>query len=61
MKIGDKVIRTPITFIDPNREKDEPLHKPMVGKVVYIHPQGRFHTVEFQLSLGTIKECFTGV
>ena len=46
MKVGDKVIRTPITFTDPFKSgRNEPQHKPMKGTVVYIHPEGRYHTV----------------
>lgn len=28
------------------------------GKVVYVHPQGRYYTVAFALPDGTIKECY---
>lgn len=60
MEIGDKVTRTPITFADPYREKGEEKHKPMTGKVVYIHPEGRYHTVEFDLPGGKVRENFHG-
>lgn len=29
--------------------------------VVYIHPQGRYHTVEFELPGGKVRESFLGV
>lgn len=29
------------------------------GHVVYIHPKGRFYTVEFQLANGAIRETYT--
>lgn len=61
MKLGQKVTRTPLTFTDPAREKGEPKHQPMTGKVVYIHPKGRYHTVEFQMPLGAVWESFLGV
>lgn len=61
MTLGQKVTRTPITFTDPAREKGEPKHQPMTGKVVYIHPKGRYHTVEFQMPLGAVRESFLGV
>lgn len=61
MEIGQKVMRKPETFTDPLREKGEPLHKPMMGKVVYIHPKGRYHTVEFHLPFGVVRESFSGV
>ena len=58
MELGEKVVRTPITFTDPYREKGEVKHKPMTGKVVYIHPEGRYHTVEFDLPGGKVRENF---
>ena len=62
MKLGQAVIRTPESFIDPTRGKDDPLRRPMKGVVVYIHPQGRYHTVEFELLTGgKIRESFQGV
>ena len=62
MKLGQKVTRTPLTFTDPvDRQKGEPTHRPMSGRVVYIHPLGRYHTVEFNLPLGVIRESFLGV
>lgn len=35
--------------------------RPMRGRVVYIHPRGLFHTVEFQTRGGAVKESFQGV
>lgn len=29
-----------------------------VGKCIYIHPAGRFVTLEFPVRHGTIRECF---
>ena len=28
------------------------------GRVIYVHPQGRFATLEFQGVHGTFRECF---
>lgn len=28
------------------------------GKVVYIHPEGRYYVVEFDLGLYKFRECF---
>lgn len=39
MTIGDKVIQRPII--------GEHRCEPMAGRVVYIHPEGRFYTLEF--------------
>ena len=36
-------------------------HRPMTGKVTYIHPRGRYHLVEFETWGGTVRECFQGV
>lgn len=61
MKVGDKVRRTPLTF-----GVEHPLHGrqvkvPQEGKVVYIHPEGRFHVVEFPMPRNkTVRESFWG-
>lgn len=60
MEIGDKVTRTPITFTDPYKEKGGERYVPMTGKVVYIHPEGRYHTVEFDLHGQKVRESFKG-
>ena len=60
MKVGQKVVRYPETFWE--REGDRNSHKrPLRGKVVYIHPKGRYHTVEFDLPGGKVRENFQGV
>lgn len=46
MKLGDKVMRLPETFTDSGEDKRS-LRRPVVGRVVYIHPKGHYHTVEF--------------
>ena len=35
--------------------------KLMEGRVVYIHPRGRFHTVEFPTMGGPVRESFAGI
>lgn len=32
-----------------------------LGRVVYIHPKGYYHTVEFELNGGHVRESFKGV
>ena len=60
MKLGERVRRKPVTFM--LSEEAGPGHRPTLeGTVVYIHPQGRYHTVEFQTSGGPIRESFMGV
>lgn len=57
IQAGDSVVRKPvaITDIDPKKTKT------MLGTVVWVHPDGRFHVVEFQTAGGTLRECFMGV
>ncbi len=55
--IGDIVTRTPITFSGFGN-KDS---LPMKGTVIYVHPKGRFHVVEFPGKLAAVREAFFGV
>lgn len=57
VKIGQKVTRYPVSFSEPDGKKGQ---KPMTGTVVYIHPLGRFHIVEFELRGGKVQESFQG-
>ena len=57
---GAEVVRTPQTFYEADA-KGKVEHRPMRGRVVYIHPRGLFHTVEFQTRGGAVKESFQGV
>lgn len=57
VKLGDMVRRIPITL---SCAADRSM-KPMEGRVVFIHPKGRFHTVEFGTPGGPLRESFTGV
>lgn len=50
----------PETFTD-NGEDKRSLRRPVVGRVVYIHPKGHYHTVEFELNGGHVRESFKGV
>ena len=58
VKIGDKVQRRPVTLGEGALGKVQPV---MTGTVVYIHPKGRYHTVEFRVCCGVIRESFKGV
>lgn len=49
-EVGEAVIRRPETF---GRGR-------MKGRVVYVHPEGRFHVVEFETRGGVIRECCWG-
>lgn len=54
---GDIVTRRPITFAD-NDSKNAGF---MPGRVVWIHPLGRFHVVEFGEGQQAVQESFMGV
>lgn len=54
------VMRLPETFTDSGEDKRS-LRRPVVGRVVYIHPKGYYHTVEFELNGGHVRESFKGV
>lgn len=54
VQIGDVVTRRPVTF----DTRDGPLVR---GRVVYIHPKGRFHVVEFGEGATAVRESFSGV
>lgn len=60
MKIGQKVRRVP-TGLTQAADSGKQEHRPMTGKVTYIHPKGRYHLVEFETWGGIIRECFQGV
>lgn len=58
LKIGSRVRRKISCLTEKvdghnvSREED--------GTIIYIHPAGRFYTVEFQLAGGTIRESYHG-
>ena len=52
VEIGQKVEKYPYA-INEGR-----VHKKLEGKVVWIHPAGRFYVVEFRLPGGTFCESF---
>ena len=58
VEIGDDVARYP-RALGMNNTEEPHLYR---GTVVYIHPLGRFHTVEFRFPHGAaIRESFLGV
>lgn len=61
MKERKKVVRTPETFYDADLKTGHSNRHPMSGEVIYQHPQGRYHVVEFQTRGGVIREAFQGV
>ena len=61
VQIGDSVARKPVTFSRYDEEEKKHTQAAMRGKVVYVHPKSRFHTVEFMTGGGPIRESFQGV
>lgn len=61
VQIGDTVVRKPVTFSRYDDDEKKHTQAAMRGKVVYVHPKGRFHTVEFMTGGGAIRESFQGV
>ncbi len=57
VQVGDIVIREPITFADTDRKNANI----MQGRVVWIHPLGRFHVVEFGEGQRAVRESFMEV
>lgn len=62
MKLGDKISQRvlwteclPGRQINWDRAKN---HKPAEGTVVYIHPLGRYYTLEFAYRGGVFRESF---
>ncbi len=53
VRVGDTVTRCPVSFSDTGDKQSGPLK----GKVVYVHPKGRFHVVEFGSG---VREGFPG-
>lgn len=54
VRVGDIVQRRPISFSDSDSKRA----RRMSGTVVWVHPAGRFHVVEFEKG---IHESFMGV
>lgn len=57
VQMGERVRRIPITL---SCSVDRSI-RPMEGWVVYIHPKGRFHVVEFLTRGGPLRESFAGI
>ena len=51
VKIGDRVIRAP--YFGPNQDGVQ-----LSADVIYIHPEGRYHTVQFESGF---RESYLGI
>lgn len=58
VRIGDTVQRKPGTFADDGTSKST--KSLFTGRVVYIHPRGRFHVVAFGSGERPVRESFPG-
>lgn len=55
MQLGQKILCTPVTLNDPLCKS----LRSMRGRIVYIHPKGRYVTVAFRTSSGVeLRESF---
>ena len=54
VRVGDVVYRKPISFSDSDAKNAQTMR----GTVVWAHPAGRFHVVEFEKG---VRESFMGV
>jgi hypothetical protein len=57
MKVGDIVKQTSFVM-QGNFDFSSCEKSPMEGKVIYIHPQGRYYILEFALRGGKVRESF---
>lgn len=44
--------------IRPDGKKGQPRRRIQRGRIIYIHPELRFVTVEFRYAFGSVRECF---
>lgn len=56
VQVGDQVVRR--TFVLTGLSNR--LSQTLGGTVVWVHPRGRYHLVEFQTDGGAVLECFPG-
>ena len=59
-KVGRSYRFTPHAFIDSEKERSGPyqLEKAVTGRVVYVHPQGRYFIAEAKVNGHIIREAF---
>lgn len=59
MNIGDKVSRIPETVYSGSMPGEKKTKRAHTGTVVYIHPQRRYYTVEFEMNGGKVRESYS--
>ena len=59
MKVGQKVICRPVSMGGGQLSRDLKEQHPLrTGRIFYVHPLGRYVTVEFELAGGRVRESF---
>lgn len=59
VQVGQTVKRR-ANFSPDKQDATNERRESLFGKVIYVHPKGRFYTVEFTLWNGsTIRSCYT--
>ena len=53
-------VKEPVKIGDKVTERAETIGRTLTGVVVYIHPEGRYYTVEFKNGEGHFRESFVG-
>ena len=55
MQVGETVHKPLTDIVSGSANTPRPK---FTGRVVWVHPKGRFYLAEFQLPGGIIRECF---
>lgn len=57
MRLGDTVMACP-TLLSLKTDGTSGQYDPIPGKVVFVHPENRFYTLEFYFRNNYVRECF---
>ena len=61
MRVGDKLVWTPSGFdheVSGQRADRQRKLRSVTGRIVYIHPAGRYYLAEARVGGAVIRECF---
>ena len=61
MRVGDKLVWTPSGFdheVSGERADRQRKLRSVTGRIVYIHPAGRYYLAEARVGGAVIRECF---
>ena len=59
LKVG-QIVKRPVPVLKDPGGVSTTIRK-MEGEVIFVHPKGRFHTVEFEYGRGKLKVTYDGV